>query len=87
MSERLRQRNIAMIALGLGVTAYELACKNDETISEFLDPHMEKRWKQLLFVTGGAIALAHMANLVPEDKDPFEKTLSPLRQAFQRRVM
>lgn len=81
----MRSREIAVATLAVGISAYEILCRNEETISEFFDPHMEQKWKQALVVGLGAVTLAHIANLLPESKDPFEKGLSPIRQAYRRR--
>lgn len=82
----MRHREAAVTAIVFGISGYELVCPQGETISEYFDPHMEKRWKQALVLGLGAVTLAHIANLLPEDKDPFERVLSPLRQAYKRRT-
>ena len=82
--ERPRISTMAWTGLVAAVTAYELACPDGETLSEWIDPHMEHPLRRAL-ITGaiGATAL-HLTNLLPKEIDPFEQGLSKIRQAYKR---
>ena len=81
----MRHREAAVAAIAAGVSIYELMCPQNETISEFFDPHMEKPLRRAALLGAGAITLLHLANIIPERIDPYEQGLSRIRQAYKRR--
>lgn len=60
----------AWLAIGLGVTAYELACPKGETLSEGVDKALER--SKLWALPIGYTAL-HLANLLPKQIDLFHQ--------------
>lgn len=58
------------------VAAYDVLCPKSETISERLDPILERPLgRTLLYGAVGTTAL-HLCNLIPEKIDPFSRLLS-----------
>lgn len=68
----------AWAGLAAGVVAYEIACPNGELMSEGVDRALEKH-PVLTMLAIGATAL-HLANLLPEQIDPFHQTLKFLKK-------
>lgn len=60
----------AWIAIGIGVTAYELACPSGQTLSEGVDRLLER--SKLWAIPIGYTAL-HLANCLPERLDLFHQ--------------
>lgn len=83
--ERPKASSVAWGVLLASVSAYELLCDDGDTLSEYLDPHMEKRWKQVLVLGAGALITTHIANVLPRPIDPFDNGLSRVRQAYKHR--
>lgn len=87
--ERPRPSTLAMATLGVGITAYELLCADGETLSEWLDPHMDKPLRRAAIGGAMAVTVLHLANcfetLGLERLDPFENGLSKIRQAYKVR--
>lgn len=81
--ERPRPSTVAWLAIGAGVSAYELMCPQGETLSERLDPLLEGRYRHLVAAAVGITAL-HLMNRIPDSVDPFEQGLSRIRQRALR---
>lgn len=62
----------------LAVSAYELACPEDELLSQGVDKALEKH----PVLTLGAITLTacHLANVIPEKYDPFSIGIKAVRR-------
>ena len=59
----------AWAAIAIGVTAYELACKDGELLSQGVDKAIDKHPVAVPLAIG--ITAAHLCNLIPEKIDPF----------------
>lgn len=70
--ERPRPATIAWGVLGAGVIAYDILCPEGETLSEGVDRALECEKRKLAL---GAIAItaAHLANIIPQQIDPFHR--------------
>jgi hypothetical protein len=82
MSEKLEKESRRSVAarawgaLALGVTAYEIACPQGETLSEGVDRLMERSPTSRAIALGAiGVTAAHLANLIPEKFDPFHYAL------------
>lgn len=72
----MRDSHKAWLGLAAGVTAYEIACKPGETLSEGLDELMEHRyWRYAVGLAVGVTA-AHLCNMLPNQYDPYSRALS-----------
>ena len=76
MGERLKPSSGAWIALGIGIAAYDILCPQGETLSEGVDRLMERRHGKAMALGGIALVGAHLANLIPEQYDPFHYALA-----------
>lgn len=65
------------LAVGALVTAYELSCPEGELLSEGVDRAMEDH----PYLVAGAIGITalHLANLLPEQIDPFHQLTKRLK--------
>lgn len=67
----MRPSHKAWIGLGIGISAYEIACPSGETLSEGLDSLAKSRLGQLAIFGIGAYITAHLANVLPPQVDLF----------------
>lgn len=69
--ERPKPSTVAWCGLAVGVAAYDMLCPPGETMSEAVDRALEHRHKKIMALGAIAITAAHLANLLPEQVDPF----------------
>lgn len=67
----MRPSHKAWLALGLGISMYELCSPDQETLSEGLDDLASSKLGQLAIIGVGAYITAHLANLLPPQVDAF----------------
>lgn len=67
----------AWVAIGVGVTCYELACPQSETLSEGVDRLLDKN--KLWAIPIGYTAL-HLMNLLPKQVDLFHQVTEALNE-------
>jgi hypothetical protein len=65
------------MAIGLGVTAYEIACPENELLSEGVDRALESH--RLLTTAAIGVTALHLVNVLPERFDPFTQGLKFLK--------
>lgn len=83
--ERPRPSAMMWAGLGAAITAYELLAPDQETLSEYLDPHLERPLKRALITGAIGVTALHLVNALPNHLDPFEQGLSKIRQAYKAR--
>lgn len=71
--ERPRPASVAWGVLAAGVVAYDVLCPPGETLSEGVDRALERQRGKWLALGGIAITAAHLANMIPEQVDPFHR--------------
>lgn len=69
--ERPRPSTLAWGALGAAVTAYELLCPPGETLSERLDPLLEKPATRAAVIGMVGVTALHLCNALPKGVDPY----------------
>lgn len=65
-------------AIGASVLAYELACPENELLSEGVDRALDSRYSTVVRV-GVAVTALHLVNLLPERIDPFHQGLKLIK--------
>ena len=83
--EKPRISTVAWTGLAAAVALYELACPDGETLSEWIDPHMEHPIRRACITGAIGVTALHLTNLLPNQVDPFEQGLSKVRQAYKTR--
>ena len=73
--ERPKPSSIAWGTLAAGVIAYDVLCPKGETLSEAVDSALEHPIKRIAALGGIAITACHLANLLPQQIDPFHQAL------------
>lgn len=76
----------AWIGLGVGVSVYEMLCPEGQTLSEEVDRVLENPRVRYLVLGAIAVTAAHLANVLPEQVDPFEQVLSKARRRVVGRI-
>lgn len=76
----------AWIGLGVGVSVYEMLCPDGQTLSEEVDRVLENPRVKYLALGAIAVTAAHLANVLPEQIDPFEQVLSKARRRVVGRI-
>jgi hypothetical protein len=71
----MRPATKAWMALGAGVATYEVFCPRGETLSEGVDRALEHPIGRYIAMFAIAITSAHLANLLPEQVDPYHRAL------------
>lgn len=69
----------AWLGIAAGVLAYEVVCPEGELLSEGVDRALEKHRLATLMAIG--VTALHLANLLPEQIDPFHRGLQVLKGA------
>lgn len=69
--ERPKPSTLAWCGLVAGVAAYDILCPQGETMSEGVDRALEHPTKKIAALGAIAITAAHLANLIPQQVDPF----------------
>lgn len=69
--EKPRPSTLAWGAVIGGVTAYEVMCRRGETLSERLDPILERPAGRAALYTAIGVTSLHLCNLLPKRLDPF----------------
>lgn len=64
-------------ALVMGVIAYDLLCKEGETLSEGMDHFIEKH--PVISLGAIAVTAGHLSNIIPEQYDPIHRLVSHVR--------
>lgn len=64
---------MAWCGVAAGVAAYDLLCPQGETMSEAVDRAMEHPVKRIAALGAIAITSLHLANLLPQQVDPFHQ--------------
>lgn len=70
--EKPRPSTLAWIGLAAGVTAYDVLCPEGETMSERVDTALEGRYRHLVPLGIGIVAL-HLVNRLPDQIDPLHR--------------
>lgn len=69
----MRTSTKAWIVLGAGVAAYEAFCPLGETLSEGIDNFVDRPIGKAIVGAIGAITVAHLCNVCPEQIDIYTK--------------
>ena len=83
--ERPRPASVAWGVLGAGVIAYDILCPPGETLSEGVDRALEHEKYKRVALGAIAITAAHLANLIPQNVDPFHRA-TQLKRATKREI-
>lgn len=67
----------AWLGLGLAIGLYELACPDGQTLSEGVDKALQQR--RALTIAAIGVTAAHLANMLPEQIDPFTQGLKLIK--------
>lgn len=71
----MRPATKAWLGIGIGVATYEVLCPKGETLSEGVDRALEHPMGRYAAMTAIALTSAHLANLLPEQVDPYHRAL------------
>lgn len=71
--ERPKPSTLAWGTLAAGVAAYDILCPQGETMSEAVDRALERPKARYAALGAIAITACHLANLIPEQIDPFHQ--------------
>lgn len=71
----IRPSTLAWCAIAVGVAGYDLSCLPGETLSEAADRALERPVGKVLALGAIALTASHLANLLPEQIDPFYHAL------------
>ena len=66
-----RQSTLALGAMAVGVTAYELTCKREELITNRTQEFMETPLKKALTLSAIGLTSLHLAGYLPKKLDPY----------------
>lgn len=73
----ISQAGKAWAVLGLGVVAYDLTCKQGETLSEGVDRGLESKPVATTLAIG--VTCLHLLNKLPQQVDPFHQFLKMVK--------
>lgn len=71
----MRPATKGWVGLAAGVTTYEIFCPKGETLSEGVDRALEHPMGRYIALAAIALTAGHLANLLPQEIDPFHRAL------------
>ena len=85
MERRPRPSTLAWAGLIGGIAAWDALCPQGESLSERLDPIIEKPIGRVFVYAAIGTTALHLSNLLPEQLDPFSRVGSRYSSLRMRR--